>query len=96
MQVYFNTAVSEGVYEIISVCLTAIYPASSGQFRYHIYGGILTKKEFDNYVKQVKRMSRYSIPATAEWGDELITLSTCYHMQHDDDGRLIVVAKRIK
>ena len=94
--IYFNTAVSEGVYEIISVCLTAIYPASFGQFRYHIYGGILTKKEFDNYVKQVKRMSRYSIPATAEWGDELITLSTCYHMQHDDDGRLIVVAKRIK
>ena len=47
-------------------------------------------------MKQVKRMSRYAIATTAEWGDELITLSTCYHMSYDDDGRLIVVAKRIK
>ena len=94
--IYFNTAVSEGVYEIIAVCLTAIYPASENVFRYHVYGGILAKSEFEYYVKQVKRMSRYATDATAEWGDELITLSTCYHMSYDDDGRLIVVAKRIK
>ena len=94
--IYFNTAVSEGVYEVIAVCRTEIFPADAGKFRYHIYGGVLTKDEFETYVKNVKRMSNYSIPTTAEWGDELITLSTCYHMRTNDDGRLIVVAKRIK
>ena len=94
--IYFNTAVSEGVYEIIAVCKTAIYKESSGKFRYHTYGGPLTQAEFEKYVKEVKKMSAYSIDTTAEWGDELITLSTCYHIHADDDGRLIVVAKRIK
>ena len=94
--IYFNTAVSEGVYEIIAVCKTRIYSAASKKFRYHIYGGKLTKSEFETYVKEVKKMARYSIDATAVWGDELITLSTCYHDRADDNGRLIVVAKRIR
>jgi len=94
--IYFNTAVSEGVYEVIAVCRTEIYSASDGKFRYHIYGGILSQSEFETYVRNVKWMSNFHIPTTAEWGDELITLSTCYHVRTDDDGRLIVVAKRIK
>ena len=31
-----------------------------------------------------------------KWEDELLTLSTCYHRRSGDDGRLIVVAKRIR
>ena len=94
--IYFNTAISEGIYEIFAVCKTQIYSASSGKFRYHTYGGILTQKEFEQYVKEVKKMSRYRSDLKVEWGDEIITLSTCYHDEPDDDGRLIIVAKRIK
>ena len=94
--IYFNTAISEGVYEIFAVCKTQIYSVSSGHFRYHTYGGVLTKDEFDLYVKEIRKMSRYSSDLKVEWGDELITLSTCYHDQPNDDGRLIIVAKRIK
>ncbi|MBR5712856.1 MAG: class B sortase [Lachnospiraceae bacterium] len=94
--IYFNTAISEGIYEVIAVCRTAIYEPEENRFRYHIYGGPLSQKDFEYYVKSVKRLSNYTIDTTAEWGDELITLSTCYHMRTDDYGRLIVVAKRIK
>lgn len=94
--IYFNTAISEGVYEIFAVCKTQIYSAGSGQFRYHTYGGVLSKSDFELYVKEVKKMSRYRSDLPVEWGDELITLSTCYHDQPNDDGRLIIVAKRIK
>ncbi|MBR7020622.1 MAG: class B sortase [Lachnospiraceae bacterium] len=94
--IYFNTAISEGVYEIFAVCKTQIYSISSGHFRYHTYGGVLTKDEFELYVKEIKKMSRYKSDLEVVWGDELITLSTCYHDQPNDDGRLIIVAKRIK
>ena len=94
--IYFNTSISEGVYEIFAVCKTQIYSSSSGKFRYHTYGGVLTKKEFEEYVREVKKMSRYSTNVDVTWGDEIITLSTCYHDTPDDNGRLIIVAKRIK
>jgi Uncharacterized protein conserved in bacteria len=94
--IYFNTAISEGVYEIFAVCKTQIYSVSSGMFRYHTYGGVLSKKEFETYVKEVKKMSRYRSDLSVEWGDELITLSTCYHDEPNDNGRLIIVAKRIR
>ena len=41
-----------------------------------------------------KAASLYDIDATAEYGDQLLTLSTCEYSEKD--GRLAVVARKIK
>ncbi len=92
--IYFNTAVSEGIYEIMAVCKTKIFYKTDECFKYYKYGGELTKDEFKTYVSEVKKMSEYNTGVDAKWGDELITLSTCN--KYTENGRLIVVAKRIK
>ena len=51
------------------------------------------KKEFDNYVTNIKELSMYNIEETANFGDQLITLSTCDY--HVEDGRFVVVAKKV-
>ena len=51
-------------------------------------------KEFNEYVTNCKSLCEYDIPATATYGDELLTLSTCNY--HTTNGRFVVVAKKIK
>ena len=52
------------------------------------------KADFDTYVKEVTQRSQYVTGVTAEYGDELLTLSTCAY--HTEEGRFVVVAKRVK
>ena len=94
--IYFNTAVSEGIYEIVAVCKTEVLAKVSEEFKYYQYGGPLSQSDFETYIQSVRKMSVYSFETDIEWGDELLTLSTCYHRRSGDDGRLIVVAKRIR
>ena len=46
------------------------------------------------YMNEMAQMSLYDTGVTAQYGDELLTLSTCDHSQ--TDGRFVVVAKRIQ
>ncbi len=92
--IYFNTAISEGIYEIMAVCKTKIFNVNDTCFKYYKYGGKLSKSQFETYVREVKKMALYNTGVNASWGDELITLSTCNN--YVENGRLIVVAKRIK
>ena len=41
-----------------------------------------------------QKVKKYNIDATAEYGDQLITLSTCEFSQ--EDGRFVVVARKQK
>lgn len=91
--IYFNTAVSEGVYEIMAVVKTKIYNVEDQCFKYHKYGGVLTRDEFETYVSEMTKESLYKTGVTAKWGDELLTLSTCN--RYTENGRLVIVAKRI-
>ena len=52
------------------------------------------KEEFDEYVNFAKSNTAYTIEESAQYGDELITLSTC--SSHTDEGRFVVVAKKVK
>lgn len=94
--IYFNAGLSEGVYEVIAVCKTEVLAKVSEEFKYYQYGGSLSQVDFEAYIQNVRKMSVYSFEMDIEWGDELLTLSTCYHRKSGDDGRLIVVAKRIR
>ena len=56
---------------------------------------ILTQspEEFKSYVDKCKELSLYDTGVSAEYGDKLITLSTCEYSR--TNGRLVVVAKKV-
>ena len=94
--IYFNTAVSEGVYEVVAVCKTEVLARVSEEFKYYQYGGPLSQTDFEIYAESISDMANLLFDYDVKWEDELLTLSTCYHRRSGDDGRLIVVAKRIR
>ena len=91
--VYFNTPISEGIYQVMFICRSKIYGSEEKVFKYYNYGGPLTEKEFNTYIVEMEKIALYTTGVTAEWGDELLTLSTCDH--YTEDGRLVIVCKRI-
>jgi len=50
-------------------------------------------EDFDAYIAKCKELAFYDTGVTAEYGDRLITLSTCEYSAQN--GRLVVVAKKV-
>ena len=87
----FDTILEHHTYEIVAVFTTT---ASVGRgFPYHLFVNAATEEEFDDCVAKCKQLAMYDTGVTAEYGDKLITLSTCEYSRVN--GRLVVVAKRV-
>jgi sortase B len=85
----FDTFTCFGTYEII-----AAFKVSPADFPYNQFINASGQAEFDEYVRRCKALSFYDTGITAEYGDRLLTLSTCEYSA--EDGRLAVVAKKIE
>ena len=92
--VVFNTIYGNAEYEVIAAFQTNIKEVEDTSFKYYQFFDADTAAEFDEYVNNCKALTPYDIPVTAKYGDKLITLSTCSY--HTDEGRYVVVAKRVK
>lgn len=92
--VYFNTLYEKQTYEIIAVFKTAVYTDTPDEFRYYRFADAETPDLFDEYIGAVKARSFYDTGVSAEYGDKLITLSTCEYS--NKNGRLVLVAKKVK
>ena len=89
--IQFDTIYERHTYQIIAVFKTS---ANIGEgFSYHLFDYAADKAEFDEYINTVQSLRLYWTGVKAEYGDMLITLSTCEYTL--DNGRLVVVAKRI-
>lgn len=89
--IYFDTLKEYHTYEIFAVFQDAANQVTS--FNYHLFADAKDAAEFDEYVSTCKAMSYYDTGITPTYGDKLITLSTCDKSM--DNGRLVVVARRI-
>ena len=89
----FTTAEEDAEYEIISAFKSRVYHKSEKNvFRYYYFLNSESEEEYNQFVKNAKSVSLYPIDATASYGDQLITLSTCsYYVQ---DGRFAVVGRK--
>ena len=85
--IHFDTLSGFGEYEIVAVFKTVAY--SEQGFKYYHFTRAVSAEDFDDYIVQCKALSLYDTGVMAEYGDKLITLSTCEY------GRMVVVAKRI-
>lgn len=92
---YLNTAYGEGIYQVMDVVITKIFLQDDECFKYYKYTGVLNEEEFNTYVYYMNKMSSYNSGLTAAYGDQLVSLSTCFR-NYDPDGRLVVVFKRIQ
>lgn len=94
--IHFDTLYEQHTYEVIAVFLTS--GTTGVGYTYHSRNNFDSAEEFDEFIYAIKGgvsnvKVYYHIPTTAEYGDKLITLSTCW--REIDNGRLVVVAKRI-
>lgn len=93
-KIAFDTLYQEYTYEIIAVFLSRIYGENDDVFKYYQFYEAETEEEFNDFYDNIKKMSLYDTGVEAEYGDTFLTLSTCAY--HVNNGRLAVVAKRVK
>ena len=90
----FSSLYEDREYEIVSVFLSQVYLKTQDVFKYYKFFEAHDQAEFDDFYKNIKKLQLYDTGVTAKYGDEFITLSVCAY--HVENGRLVVVGKRIK
>ena len=85
----FDTVDEPGQYRVIAAFR---YNTNNETFKYNEHSD-MDEAEFAEYVASCKSRSIYDTGVTAEYGDMLITLSTCEYTY--TNGRFVVVAKKI-
>ena len=91
--VTFNTLTEKCEYEIVAVFKTVVYTDSPDSFKFYRFTNAQSPEEFTAFIEKCKELSLYDTGVSAEYGDKLITLSTCEYSH--TNGRLVVVAKKI-
>lgn len=90
----FDTLYEERSYEILAVFRSQVYRQDENVFKYYQFYEADTPEEFASFYQNIKSLSLYDTGVTAEFGDTFLTLSTCAY--HVEDGRFVVVAKRVE
>lgn len=89
--VNFDTLYEYRTYEVFAIFKTMA--DSTKGFTYHIYDTFETEKAFNEYVSTCKNMGLYDTGVMPDYGNKLLTLSTCD--KTIDDGRLVVVCRLV-
>lgn len=92
--IQFDTIYEKGTYEIMYVFRSRVYNEGEVVFKYYQFIDCYSEQEFNSNMQEMAALSLYDTGVTAEYGDQLLTLSTCDSTV--DDGRFVVVAKKIK
>lgn len=90
----FSSLYEDREYEICAVFLSQVYKKSDDVFKYYKFFQADSQEEFDDFYNNIKSLAMYDTGVEASYGDEFITLSVCAY--HVENGRLVVVGKRIK
>ena len=90
----FDSLYEKREYELIAVFRSQVYKKSDKVFKFYQFFQADTEDEFQTWYHNIKGLSLYDTGVTAQFGDEFITLTCCAY--HVEDGRFVVVGKRIK
>lgn len=91
--VRFDTALGGSAYEIFAVIHTTVQADAADAFAFYLFVDAAAPEEFADYASACKARALYDTGIFADYGDKLLTLSTCDNIT--DNGRLLVIAKRI-
>lgn len=87
--IQLDTLTEQRTYEII-----CSFKTTTKGFAYNKFVNAVSPDDFSAYIEKCKALSFYDTGVNAEYGDKLITLSTCEYSQ--ENGRFVVVAKLIE
>ena len=90
-RIIYETLNGPEIYEVIFAFTTPVY--TGHDFQYYAFSKANSAEEYDDYISACRSRSRYDTGKTAQYGDKLLTLSTCEYSQKN--GRMVVVAKKI-
>ena len=93
--IQFDTLYDRNRYFIFSVFLTNTSEQHGEVFDYWNKSYFRTKSEFDNYVAECLDRSYFYTGVDLQYGDELITLSTCDFSMFNDM-RLVVMGRKVR
>ena len=89
----FSDLYQDYEYEVLAAFYDRVYAVDETAFRYYQFVDAANEEEYDFAVGKFKDKALYDTGVEAEYGDKLLTLSTCaYHVKN---GRFVVVARRI-
>lgn len=89
--IQLDTLSEQRTYEVICAFKTV---ANANGFQYFNFVKANTEEDFSAYIEKCQTLSFYDTGVNAEYGDKLMTLSTCEYSQNN--GRFVVVAKLIE
>ena len=92
----FNTLYQDNRYKIISVFIINTNEEHGEVFDYTKYVYFKNSDEFYKYILEVMDRSKYNTGVDVEYGDELLTLSTCDGSTGFEDLRLVIVARKVR
>lgn len=81
-------------YTYVIVALTITEGSAAASWRYWDMEEFPNQESFDAYIETARQKSLVQIPVDVQYGDKLLTLSTCY--SDADDSRFLVIARRVR
>ena len=82
----FTTQNEDSEFQVLSVFKSKVYYESDKNvFRYYYFINANTKEEFDEYISNCKKISLYNTGISAEFGEQLMTLSIVIFIQKMED-----------
>lgn len=90
----FDTIYEKGTYQIMYVFRSKVYTEDVITFKYYQFIDAISEEEFTSNMAEMSKLSFYDTGVTAEYGEQLLTLSTCDY--NEPNGRLVIVAKQIQ
>lgn len=95
-RINYDTIYKKNEYLIFSVMLVNTDPERGEVFDYQNNVTFNSKKEFDDFAAECLDRSYYYTGIDLEYGDEILTLSTCDFAYFRYDMRLVVVARKVR
>lgn len=95
--VQFDTIWEEGTYKIFAAMYVNTMEEHGEVFAYYKQRTIKNEGQFYEYIAQIMDRSVFYTDVDLEYGDELLTLSTCYYpLGKEVDSRFVVFARRVR
>lgn len=92
--IHFDTLYEKGVWKVMFVFRDRLRQDTEITFKYYQFIEANSAEEFASNMNAMAEMSFYDTGIKASYGDQLLTLSTCD--SREEDGRFVVVAKRVE
>ena len=102
--VNFDTIYGKGKYKIIGAFIAKVKNTASTtddpeEFNYQDYIDMSSEEQFNAYIAEVTKRSYFKTGVDVEYGDQLLTLSTCDDQIDSSDKtpyRMVVVARKVR